>query len=82
MVSAGGVTTMGAAGTVVVATGGVTVTVGAGDGLAVMVSVGVASWSGLVAAMPMLQPTREASRPSAMAPRMKPARRGRAGGTG
>lgn len=82
IVSAGGVTMMGTAGTVLVTTGGVTVTVGAGDGLAVTVCVGAGKSAGLVAAMPILQPTKEASRPIAMAPRVKPARRRRGFGAG
>jgi hypothetical protein len=82
IVSAGGVTTTGAAGTVVVATGGVTVTVGAGDGLPVTVVVGAGSWSGAVIPTPATQPTKAANSPSAMVPRTKPLRRGRAGGTG
>jgi len=83
MVAAGGVMTTGAPGTVVVATGGVTFTVGAGDGFVVTVTVGAGSWSGLVVASPPAQPAKAAARPTAMMAKMKPARRrGRAGGTG
>lgn len=82
MVCAGGVTTIGGAGTVVVAAAGVTVTVTAGEGVLVTVAVGVGPGSGLVAAKPAVQPTRAAKRPTTMVARMNGVRRGEAGGVG